>query len=1458
MIRFFGRKRKTKKTALPRQRRQWWQVALRAIVVVAILFAAVYVTLPWWLPKAWLKDKIAADMQRQMGVPVTINELRVSWSDGLELRGIKIGSPEEFGAEPIADIESITFDFSPLSAVFDKKIDWMEIIRPKLFVRFDDAGDCNASPLAKLKFDIEPDQMSIREAVATFKLPDHDRLLRLNIGDMQLIGGRLENIKRITMSASFEQSSGNAPISLKMAEESGRGDITKTASFNFSNIDLEQFPLAKLLGLPVRKFAGRSSGSLELQCTKHGQVEQFNCNISIQNLDAQPIGEKELPVIPDARLMVSAALDPVVTGTLQINSIEVLLPGIDLTGSASMSLDVLAGGWQAIDNLDLSGTIDPAELAAVLTGESIMPSGMKVEGPVFVSAKMRHEGPMLKLSFIADGGNVTVSRNELILKPAGRKLIAEIQCELDHRTSSLAVGNSKFELGENYISGRGRIHSVRRLAEAAAAITDAEAARTVIRELANLEWESSWHISELESLADLHPAIAAVLDNVKLAGSIDGKASATPGPDGKGSLAATVEIPADTQLSIGGDFTKPKDETVRLEISGTADEAKQAIDDIKMSLAVGKTTVGMNDGSYRLNTDKIDTDAQLTGTFEAAGLEHLCAWLPENSPFRNAVRDSLNGEIDLQRDGDASELHIRVNMDDLAAEISDLFVKAENEPAELIADISLFGADGGALAGEAKISITVEDMDFQAIVMWPDSGSSQTEKTNGTTFTGTIDILDAGWLLDHCPALAGRMKGGKLSGPISAIINGAGSADTVEFHACVKADQLDLAIPGEYVRIKRADVPLAADIRCTLQKSDNLTTLAVEHAKITIAQNSVEAAGKAVLDTVADQPVKKFNAEIKAAITADETLCDLLPELAELADKCNAAGSITAEAAVNADEKHLSLKAGINADNFSFDELKLFEPNPGDLAAAELADFCTLAKPAGLPASADIELSTQSDRSKIKINNLVARIGDVELLADGNAALTLDAAGLPVGATLTDAHIAVSAERLDRLNAILPALDETELAGYFAVEGEMTSTDGAIEIPYVTAAFSDITGLADEKEFLADGELVAEKITIADGRASVGRVWTEGLRFNFGSNRTWLICDIADALDKPTGTADVLAEQIDDREIMKLLEKFAAGDKADGFSDETAKRLTASAQQAIDTARPLLMSADLKVRLAIDRMLTFDKSIEQLYDVRCAQAGLTVQKGRVIASYDAGLNGGMLRTQMTTHMADDEPVIMRNAAMLDLVAAENLQPQLMKFFPGNTCHGSFTRTENVQIPLRDMLANIMDARYTLRPTGEAKTITTDGTIVGKGAPDFVTAVFPGLNLTKYNYKKMTGFAEFVDDGSAVNDMVFSGAYDIYIEGVTDAENIGRYQVGIILLGSPQSPEWNHLYKQGRLPILKWKAKIENGKLYDEEVQYPWPNETLFTIVLKNNYFYRLWLNRDKSESSSQVRDEDKQ
>ena len=135
----------------------------------------------------------------------------------------------------------------------------------------------------------------------------------------------------------------------------------------------------------------------------------------------------------------------------------------------------------------------------------------------------------------------------------------------------------------------------------------------------------------------------------------------------------------------------------------------------------------------------------------------------------------------------------------------------------------------------------------------------------------------------------------------------------------------------------------------------------------------------------------------------------------------------------------------------------------------------------------------------------------------------------------------------------------------------------------------------------------------------------------------------------------------------------------------------------------------------------------------------------------------------------------------------------------------------------------------------------DGTTQGRAAPKFVTKIFPGLNLAKYHYRKMTAFAEFRPDGATANDMIFDGkTYNLYIEGTTDADRIGRYEIGVLLLVNPEKPAALHHHRQGRIPLLKFQARIENGRFYDEQVHLVRPDEAAYKIFLQNNIVYRLW------------------
>ena len=232
------------------------------------------------------------------------------------------------------------------------------------------------------------------------------------------------------------------------------------------------------------------------------------------------------------------------------------------------------------------------------------------------------------------------------------------------------------------------------------------------------------------------------------------------------------------------------------------------------------------------------------------------------------------------------------------------------------------------------------------------------------------------------------------------------------------------------------------------------------------------------------------------------------------------------------------------------------------------------------------------------------------------------------------------------------------------------------------------------------------------------------------------------------------------------------------------------------------------------------------------------------------LNGGSYRVSVDADANDPSQPVAMTFDLLNVIGTPEIQPQLAKYFPGNTVGGLFTRSEKLQESLSASIAYFLDHRYPWTPVGSAKTIATDGYIVGRAVPEWMAGIFPQLNLQRYEYDTMTGFATFFVDGVAKNDMIFSGAqYDVYMEGTTDAENRAEYTVGLLVVGG--SAEWNHAWKTGRLPLLKVRGTIYGGELLDREVSFLWPNETIMAVAVRNNPVVRAFINRQKDKRPNQ-------
>ncbi len=514
------------------------------------------------------------------------------------------------------------------------------------------------------------------------------------------------------------------------------------------------------------------------------------------------------------------------------------------------------------------------------------------------------------------------------------------------------------------------------------------------------------------------------------------------------------------------------------------------------------------------------------------------------------------------------------------------------------------------------------------------------------------------------------------------------------------------------------------------------------------------------------------------------------------------------------------------------------------------ADPSLGAKAAGVPLRLRVtgEVAKRGERilAQVKSSSVdfgASRFGvSGRAVLDGNRDSQQDKQTLWSALRRFDAQIDVRCEGDDALERLVPSANDwirhCQLYGRIEVAAELTGQrawSGSI-------AFEDFGGSLRGKEVLLDGVIGAGGVGLTDDDTpKLERLSVDGLRFEIGQNRGWLVAQLSDVLSATGGQVHLLCEYLDDKD---LIDWFTG---ATGPTTQPPKLSPAQVTTALDRAdrivsvlKEIAANTDMTVHLEADRFKTYDASVDQFYDVRQLVVDATITLGRVDIRCLTGVNGGSYRDHLAIDLTEAFPLVARQMEITDVVAEDNIQPQLGKFFPGNTVFGYFNRVQDLEMPLRDLVAFGLDGRFPLHPTGTGKTVTVDGQVEGRSAPKFVTAVFPGLNLTKYRYKTMTGFSQFLPDGTALNDMIFNGpVYDVYMEGKTDADNIGVYDIGVILLGS--SPEWQHEWKQVRIPILKFKGRIEGGKIYDEKISYFWPNETLFIIFLRNNIFYRIWL-----------------
>jgi len=1261
-------------------------------VLAGLAALGAYVTLPWWLPTSLLRDRLEGQIGRQVRLDCRIRSVKVSWSDGVRIEGFSLTNPKGFGPGSMISVERIRADFSPLRMLFEKRLGWVELTGCRVAVELDADGRLNVEALRGLSFDLQADRTTVHGALVTMVTPDLQVRWALRVQDLQMVTPSAGGSGRLTLSGMLVQRGRVAPVVIQAATGVDRPFAVASASIRFDGVDLAQMSLPQAMQLPLEALCGFCSGTIDLQLDRRLVVNRFSVDLRAKRLSAQPVRGPRIPVIDQARLRLAAKVD-LLNHKIDCSSLDVRLPGVQISGSASVFTEILQGSWQAVESVRLAGKIWPGELSSMLTGEQRLGGQVQLQGPLDVNVAAKRNGSELALDVQADATQSEIRRAERLLKASGVVLRGKLAGTLDQRDWTFKADSALLEAGRNKMAMSGTMRQanriVRRLIQGGGAISP----RGVLAGLGLIDSAGRWEIREPRTLVQMLGG-APVEHWVELEGALRGSWHVANAPDGT-RVQVTARVPVGVKLSVAGVLAKPADVPIEATF-GAVLSGGPKIQAVHADVSVGEGRISIEQVTATLDEPLPDDggwELLAVGRYRVEFLEAILAVLPRlgRAGVDGFGRASGDFEVVLSQRASRStmRLDVRGDLTDSSLSWRDLSLTLPGQSGRVGLAVRR-SADG--TTGRDELAISAEFPAVRAVLDLSRRRSDRVDAVRAKLWLADAELAlaalrEAGRSLDGwdasgraCAEFQGRYLAGELAGTLSVDLSKVGFRGN-----------------GAIGR-KRKGVPLKLRVSGRLKVSSPLSQVSIAESQLKFGDSAVGLTGRVDFDP--PELLRRLSGRVRLDLHADQPFSALLPTAASWAGAAKLQGVV-----------------------------------------------------------------------------------DFDARRDG-------------GRTWS-----------------------------------------------VRVRFEDLAGLVRGKDVLLDGPVACTGVGVDETQVpKLGGFSSEGLRFRLGATAGWLVAELHDVLRATSGRVYLLFDFLDDKELTEFFASRQAGRPGlAGLSDSQAAELLYRADGMVSVLREAAAKSDLQAWLAADRYRTYDSSVDEFYDLRCLDARAKVAGGRAMIVAKAGLNGGCYVDTLSVDLTGNMPVVLRKTRITDVKATDNIQPQIAKFFPGNTVRGYFNRTQDVQIPLRDLVAHAMDARYVLRPVGTGLTVTTDGQVQGRAAPKFVTAVFPGLNLAHYRYQKMTSFSEFLPDGTAVNDMIFNGrSYDIYMEGSTSPDNIGEYDIGLILLSA--SPQWQHQWKQGRIPILKFKGRIEGGKIHDEQVSYFWPNETLFIIFLRNNVFYRMWLN----------------
>ncbi|MCK5114804.1 MAG: hypothetical protein KAR11_08595, partial [Phycisphaerae bacterium] len=902
----------------------------------------------------------------------------------------------------------------------------------------------------------------------------------------------------------------------------------------------------------------------------------------------------------------------------------------------------------------------------------------------------------------------------------------------------------------------------------------------------------------------------------------------------------------ETQLAVTDSFRKPAGEQFTLDAGVTLDAKTATLTNMLFDLNLAGGRIGIENASLQFvapNDPAKPDEIRLRGKFNITKLDKLLACCPVKVKTALQADGDIGGVFTGFYSRVTTRMTLEANLSNVAVSENDYFVKPAGD--NLILNL-------GAFSVASKTDELIVNLAMDTASLRVDLQRSQNQ--NAIKIAANFD--DFHRVAKSSGFVRRQLRGGDLQGNGQIDLNATfdTNMNPNELYFRLNSPDLTFIPAGDEAAfvIQHKPVLLLGVNKFESRGCDAVwlkngrcdVRLGKSKGQITYANLLLNPELIAALDgdrlTLPLGGTEKLSGTITGQLNAAELLGDILGPLTQITREHKLRGTIG-----------ISGTFGPGADG----EVLLQCEIP---TSVTLANFNGYSIPAGASPHLDFTLTAPRDASELQLREFSLNMGDVRVELSGKAAPVFAPDGTLQSIAPSEFHAAISADA-KLLAKMIHELRNAEMAGGLFLDMQWKSQTPTTGSATNTTFFAnDFRGKFRDKQVRLDGELFAKNVRFKDDEfVGLDRLMTKQLEFQVGDNHGWIIADIDNIFadykpdtPAPKGKAVVLLEYLDDKDIADWLSTTDNPSVPPISPAAPKKKLEDRAVDIIAQLRNVLQSAELRTNVYAKRLRTFDPTLNEHYDVDMLDLEFTATDGNLRIDYIAGLYGGTVQASMTTQIRDVIPQVASKTEMLEVAATPEIRPQISRIFPGNTVTGMFSRWETVRYPLAEMVCNTLDKSFPLTPEGETKLIAIEGIVIGRAAPKFVTKIFPGLNLSEYKYDKMTSFGQLKGDGSAENETIFSGLYDLYMDGVTDKENRIKYTIGLVMLGTSVPAEWHHDWKQGRFPLLNVSGQIRDGQLVDDTVAYPWPTETFYEMCVRYNIVYMAWINAQKNKEAT--------